>query len=678
MSKLQKTLFSLICLFLSQILVAQSCDSLYVNFTTGTWAVEVSWAIEDVNGTVLYTETGFEDGTSYVTGLCLEAGCYQFIMYDTYGDGWQGGAAELTDINDNLLLAASLPTGFEDSSPFSLGTICGCTDTLAVNYNSQALSDNGSCVYCNENSVIIKLTTEIWASEISWDVVDADGVVLFQGDGYLNYEVYEEFLCLEDGCYTLNAYDSYGDGWQGGSFVIRDSNAVVLMQGTVPPGEFTAAFLFSVNGDCDIPGCTDMGAINFMSWANLEDGSCTYISENVALLGQWSDDNLAINGFNASYTDLIGVVINGIEYAVLGSTEGTHIIDINDPANSNQVAFIPGAYGGSGVSHRDFYFHNGYVYGVCDQGTSTLQIIDISNLPAVPTVVYDSDEIFSRSHNVFVDEQTDKLFAISASGFGLSSPLLVMDISEPTNPVLLHDLSGELPGAHDMYVENDTAYVNVPGSGLWIYDFSGIAPALIATLNDYPDQGGNHSGWLNNEENIYVFADENHGYDLKVCDVSDLTDIVVESTFNSDVDPSSIAHNLIIVDNYVYLSYYHDGLQIFDISDPQNPVKAGFYDTYLPDDHIGFKGAWGIYPLLPSGNILISDMQEGLFILGFNPGTGCAADFNGDQMINVSDLLVFLADFGCVSFCVADLNEDGATNAADLLVFLAVFGTFCE
>ena len=68
-------------------------------------------------------------------------------------------------------------------------------------------------------------------------------------------------------------------------------------------------------------------------------------------------------------------------------------------------------------------------------------------------------------------------------------------------------------------------------------------------------------------------------------------------------------------DNYVYVSHYHDGLYIWDISDPSNPVVAGSFDTYLPEDHSSYRGAWGVYPLLPSGNILVSDMQAGLFVL---------------------------------------------------------------
>ena len=64
--------------------------------------------------------------------------------------------------------------------------------------------------------------------------------------------------------------------------------------------------------------------------------------------------------------------------------------------------------------------------------------------------------------------------------------------------------------------------------------------------------------------------DENHGYDVKVLDVSDLSNIQVLSTFNSEVDTNSIAHNVIIKDNLIYIPYYHDGLRVFDMTDPHD------------------------------------------------------------------------------------------------------------
>lgn len=101
-------------------------------------------------------------------------------------------------------------------------------------------------------------------------------------------------------------------------------------------------------------------------------------------------------------------------------------------------------------------------------------------------------------------------------------------------------------------------------------------------------------------------------------DISDFSNIQVIALFGSEVDENSIPHNQIINGDYLYTAYYHDGLYVHDISDPYNPILMGYYDTYEPNDHDSYKGAWGVYPFLPSGNILISDMQTGLYVFDVN------------------------------------------------------------
>jgi hypothetical protein len=64
------------------------------------------------------------------------------------------------------------------------------------------------------------------------------------------------------------------------------------------------------------------------------------------------------------------------------------------------------------------------------------------------------------------------------------------------------------------------------------------------------------------------------------------------------------------------VSYYHDGVQVYDISDPMNPVNIAYYDTYTQHtNYNGYQGCWGVYPFLPSGIILASDFENGLFVL---------------------------------------------------------------
>lgn len=415
-------------------------------------------------------------------------------------------------------------------------------------------------------------------------------------------------------------FDSYGDGWQGGSYQLEDSTGNFISSGDLQGSYFAGSNPFSVNYNCNysVFGCTCPTAVNFNPNSTIDDTSCTFISDNITLLSQWSDSTLPINSLNGSYSEVYGFAVNQMEFAVIGSTMGTHIIDITNPLLPNEIAFIAGENQGSGVTHRDFHTMDNYLYAVCDQGPSTLQIIDISNLPNSISLIYNSDNLFNTCHNIYIDTTAKKLYACDVDKLGNNSwhsPLRIYDLSNPISPNLINDLDNLFSSVHDAWAENDTAYINAGSSGLKVVDVSST-PIIIGSLSSYPFAGGNHSGWK--QDDTYIFADENHGYDVKVINTSDVTNLTLSSLLNSNVDVNSIPHNLMIKDDFLYLSYYHDGLQIFDISDPSNPTKTAYYDTYLNNDHNGYAGAWGIYCFLPSGNLLISDVQTGLYVLRFD------------------------------------------------------------
>jgi choice-of-anchor B domain-containing protein len=351
--------------------------------------------------------------------------------------------------------------------------------------------------------------------------------------------------------------------------------------------------------------------------ANIE---MLYNYQNPALPGSFAFANV--------YNETWGFVQGGREYGVIGTTWGTHFFDLSDPENIYQVDSVEAAFTGGGVIHRDYHDYGGYLYAVCDEGsgTSTVQIIDLQYLPDSVSVVYDDLDLFSTAHNIFIDTAEAIMYSF-LTGFapGFTS-VAAWDISTPTAPVLLREFD-EGTQVHDGYVDQGLAFLNDGYNGRFlIMDWTDpVSPVVLGSLDTYPDQGYNHSGWLHDNRDIYVFADENHGYDLKVCDVTDPSDIQVLSTFNSGVDSMSIAHNLIFRGDYIYTSYYHDGLYIHDLSDPANPQYVASYKTYQPDDHESYRGAWGVYPLLPSGLVLVSDMQFGFFVFRVD-GLGLNAD----------------------------------------------------
>ena len=345
------------------------------------------------------------------------------------------------------------------------------------------------------------------------------------------------------------------------------------------------------------------------------------------LLGQWHDESIVgSENHNNAYNETYGVAINGREYGIIGSTSGTHFIDVTDTDNLYEAFLVPGGAVGSQIIHRDFHTHRGYLYGVADQGDeSTLQIIDLTQLPEKIEVVYDSGEFSNRTHNIYIDTFTNRLYLCKTGGDDLDRlAMRILDISNPTQPELIYtmlslDGFGPIDTVHDAYVVDNIAYLNVGNQGFVIMDFTDIDnPQILASLfpEDYQQSGYNHSGWATPDQQYYYMADENHGMDIKVVDMREMPDIYVIDTIDAQSDSEfSIPHNQIVHDNYLYSSYYYDGLQIYDLSDPAHPVNVSYYPTSQIEHKARWEGAWGVYPFLPSGNILVSDMQEGLFVL---------------------------------------------------------------
>ena len=72
-----------------------------------------------------------------------------------------------------------------------------------------------------------------------------------------------------------------------------------------------------------------------------------------------------------------------------------------------------------------------------------------------------------------------------------------------------------------------------------------------------------------------------------IWDVSDLDDPVLVKEFIAETTTTD--HNLYIKGNMMYQSNYGSGLRILDITNPEDPVEVGFFDT-VPYD--GGGGSW--------------------------------------------------------------------------------------
>ena len=103
--------------------------------------------------------------------------------------------------------------------------------------------------------------------------------------------------------------------------------------------------------------------------------------ENLELLFNWNDPTIVgTTAYNNAYNEVWGLVVNEREFAVIGSTSGTHIFDVTDPINTNKFSLFRAQSRNSNYSPR-LSRQDGYLYAVSDEGNSTLQIIDIKQLP---------------------------------------------------------------------------------------------------------------------------------------------------------------------------------------------------------------------------------------------------------------------------------------------------------
>lgn len=309
------------------------------------------------------------------------------------------------------------------------------------------------------------------------------------------------------------------------------------------------------------------------------------------------------------YTDCWGYAApDGREYAIIGVSDRTSFVDITNPAEPVEAGYITGPQA-SPYHWRDIKVHDHYAY-IVSEGTGSgqgMQIVDLSDLPNSVNLVNTYTAAFTTAHNLFIADGYAYVVGTSAGG------MHILDLSDPVNPVqtAYYSASGYI---HDVYVWNDTAFVSSRDT----YDLVDVSdkanPKLISKSAALPGIYA-HSGWLTEDKRYFIAAEEYNARDLIVWDLQD------RSSWNLSVGSwqmpgDSRIHNVFVKGNYLHISYYKEGYVVLDITDPADPVKVGQYDTY-PSSSGTFDGVWGVYPFLPSGNIIVSDVSTGLYIFDF-------------------------------------------------------------
>jgi choice-of-anchor B domain-containing protein len=374
-----------------------------------------------------------------------------------------------------------------------------------------------------------------------------------------------------------------------------------------------------------------------------------YPASNFTLVGQLSPEPFP-NGNGAKYSGCWGwyQASKNKEYAILGSQSGTYWVDVTSPTTPTVSAYKAGAV--SGATWREIKTYQNYCYVISDDfGSNRFQIFDMQYLPDSVSKIYDSQSLIKRAHAAWIDGNKLYLSSVTFSNNNTST-MNVYSLANPASPTLIRRLDQDynfITGVHDMYARNDTVYVSCAWQGLYVFKLtSGNTFQMLGSLTSYPGSGYNHSSALTPNGQHLVFMDEvPSGLPIKVADVSNLNNIQVLATTNQFAQTTP--HNPFMLNaQYCLAASYQEGLQLYDISNPNAPTLAGYFDTYPQGGgNTGnwgatpYDGLWGAYPWLPSKVIVALDMTNGLFLLNtsmysntqtissFNPpGIQCAGN----------------------------------------------------
>lgn len=139
----------------------------------------------------------------------------------------------------------------DDGDPCTINdkydTYCNCSGDVVQN------NGNVDCVDCEITS--ISIFTDNYPQETSWTITNSSGSVIASSPTYSSsgdQGLY--YICLENGCFNFNIYDSYGDGiccaYGAGSFEIKDFAGNVLGSGGAFGSSQTIQFCYEASASC--------------------------------------------------------------------------------------------------------------------------------------------------------------------------------------------------------------------------------------------------------------------------------------------------------------------------------------------------------------------------------------------------------------------------------------------
>jgi len=324
----------------------------------------------------------------------------------------------------------------------------------------------------------------------------------------------------------------------------------------------------------------------------------------------------------------------GKEYALVGLDNGTAFVDITNPKEAIYLGLLPTATSNS--PWRDIKVYQNHAFIVSEAPFHGMQVFDLTRLRNITNVpqTFTADTYFTdfgSAHNIVINETSGYAYPVGTnrSNTYVGGPLFI-NIQNPKLPiteggyglegythdaqvVTYHGPDTDYSG-HEIFIgsnENKVAIVDVTNK---------INPVTISTIT-YNNVGYVHQGWFTEDYKYFILGDEDDELSFgnntrsTVLDLTDLDNPIIHFSYFGPT--GAIDHNGYVKGSIFYQANYRAGVRIIDITQigSKSFTEIGFFDTYPEDNQADFDGAWNVYPFLPSGNIIISDLDRGLFVI---------------------------------------------------------------
>ncbi|WP_437440100.1 choice-of-anchor B family protein [Polaribacter cellanae] len=319
------------------------------------------------------------------------------------------------------------------------------------------------------------------------------------------------------------------------------------------------------------------------------------------------------------------------EYALVGTNKGVSFIDITNPAKATILGFLKTRTENS--SWRDIKVYKNVAYIVSEAKDHGMQIFNLNRLAQVtnPPIEFVADREYSgfgSAHNIVINEESGFAYAVGTKTFAggphfidLSDPFQVKAAGGFEQSAYSHDAQVVTYNGPDLDYTGKEILIGSNENEVVIVDVTDKEnPTKIAAIS-YSNIGYTHQGWFTEDFKYFILGDEldekNKGVNTRtiIFDFTDLDNPLLHFEYLGK--SAAIDHNGYVKGNLFFQANYTAGVRIIDISNIDNKAfsEVGFFDTYPENDNTAFNGAWNVYPYLPSGNIIISDINRGLFVI---------------------------------------------------------------